>query len=345
MRVLIVGGTGNISTPLTQMLHSEGADVTVFNRGHRLKRIPRKVKVVLGDRTKYASFERQMKALGTFDCVIDMIGFHPAEVRSAIRAFRGRTRQYIFCSTTDVYTKDGTPYPILEEHEKKPVRDFPYAYDKAACERLLFAAHRDGAFELTVLRPAQTYSEGGSPLVHPFRGGTYHLDRIRAGKPIILHGDGSSLWSACHSIDVARAFKNAAGNPTAFGKAYHLTGEEWMTHNRLWSVAAEVMRAPKPRFVHIPTDLLVAAAPELASWCGVNFQFNNVFDNSAARRDLGFEYTIPWRTGVLRCWKWLQKQGGMEDSDAYGFYDAFVTSWERCARDFAASLKGVHGVQ
>lgn len=345
MKVLIIGGTGNISTPITKILVDRGDEVTVYNRGNRQSRVPETVKLITGDRRNYSEFEKQMASAGRFDCVIDMIGFIPEEVESAIRVFRGRTKQYIFCSTVDVYTKQAKNYPIKEDAEKKPFNSFPYAFDKAICENLLFEAHKQGAFNVTIFRPAQTYSEGGSPLVHAFRGGTYNIDRLRKGKPIIIQGDGSSIWVACHSDDVARAFVNAVGNKDSFGKAYNVTGEELMTYNYYWKSFAEVMGAPEPKIVHIPTDLLGKIAPELASWCVENFQYNNIFDNSAARKDLDFQYRVTWKEGVKRCLDWLEEYGEIEDSDNYDFYDEIIEAWERLTNVMSLELKGKEGIK
>lgn len=328
MKVLIIGGTGNISKQITKALVSRGDNVTLFNRGKSPSEFTT-VKRIIGDRTNYQEFERQIKQAGTFDCVIDMVGFVGEDIKSAVRAFGGRIGQYVFCSTVDVYSKRVKSYPIKEDEKRNPSKSFPYAYNKAICENLLFEAHERGDFAVTILRPAQTYSEGSSPLVHPFRGGTYHLDRLRKGKPILLHGDGNSVWSACHSEDVARAFVGALANEAAYGKAYNVCGDEWMTFNYYWTSAAEVMGAPSPRFVYIPTDLLGRIAPGLASWCVENFQYNNIFDSSLAKRDLGFRYTISWKEGVLRCLNWLERYGKIENCEDYPFYDQILELWEK----------------
>ena len=344
MRTLILGGTGNISTPLTHLLVEQSSDVTVLNRGLRSTRIPSSVKTITADRKDHETFRKLILAAGHFDCVVDMIGFTPKEVALSIELFRGRIKQYIFCSTVDVYTKPAPAFPIREDSPKVPSGEFQYAFDKARCEEMLLLAHDQGDFAVTILRPAQTYSEGGSPLVHAFRGGTYHLDRIQKGKPIIVHGDGSSLWVACHAIDVARAFFNAIGNANAFGKSYNVTGEEWMTYNAYWSAVAEVMGVATPELVHIPTDLLVRTAPELASWCGYNFQYVTIFNNDAARADLGFRYTIGWKEGVRRCLDWLAANGTIEDSSAYAFYDHIVESWKKHSSQMVVELAGKYGI-
>jgi len=289
VRILIIGGTGLISTPLTHFLLEQGDDVTLYNRGATPSRVPAGTNMITGDRQQYMTFENQMHDTGYFDCVIDMVGYAPSDAESVVRAFKGRVGQFIFCSTVDVYRKPATRYPYTEAEPYGGLND--YSRNKVICEKTLLEAHVDGAFPVTIIRPAYTYGESRGVLYPVGSGGAY-LDRICQGKPIIVHGDGSSLWVACHIDDVARAFVKAIGNTQTFGKSYHTTGEEWMTWDQYHQGVAEALGAPSPKFVHIPTDMLVKIAPERAVSVADNFQFNNIFDNTAAHRDLGFRYTI-----------------------------------------------------
>ena len=342
MKVLIIGGTGVISTSITRLLLERGDDVTHYNRGVSPDlNSNSQVKRITGDRTDYATFEKQMLEAGYFDCVMDMICFEPEEAESDVRAFKGRTGQFIFCSTCDVYAKPAKSYPIREDHERKASPSFPYAYKKVICEDIFFKAHERGHFPVTIIRPAATYSEIRSPIVHTFRGGSYHFDRLRRGKPIILHGDGTSMWVECHSDDVARAFVGAIGNTKAYGKGYHAAGDEWMNWDHIWQTAARVVGGPEPRFVHIPTDLLAMVAPGLAEWCVENFKYDYIYDNTQAKADLGFKYTISWEEGLKRCVKWLEEHGGFEDSDNYPFYDRIIEAWERLGGRMAEELKDI----
>jgi len=342
VRILIVGGTGLISSAIVRFLAERGDEVTVYNRARREGELPGSVRRLVGDRTRFEEFERQMAAAGRFDCVIDMVCYSPEEAASAIRAFRGRTSQYVFCSTVDVYTKPARRYPVREGDERRPSGEFPYAANKAVCETLLLEAHGRGDLPVTVIRPAQTYGEGGS-LIHTLGWGTYFLDRIRRGMPVVVHGDGNSLWCACHRDDVARAFVGAAGNASALGKAYNATGEEWMTWNAYVEGIAEAMGAPRPKLVHIPTDLLGRLAPKRAEWCVKNFQFDNVFDNSAARSELGFRYTIPWVEGARRTVRWLDERGRIEPAESQPFYDKLLAAWERAGDRLAQELGDLDG--
>lgn len=338
MKILIIGGTGLISMPLTRALHGRGEEVTLFNRGKRTPDLPEGVRQMLGDRTAYRDFETTVRAAEPFDVVIDMICYKEADAESLSRAFAGRIRQLIVCSTVDVYAKPADHYPVTEGEAHRPP-PWDYARDKATLERTLQKAHRRGDFPVTILRPAHTYHDGGA-LLHSMGGRTTYLDRLRKGKPIIVHGDGSALWASCHAEDVARAFVEAAGKPITFGKSYHVTGEEWMSWNHIHEIVAAAMGAPRPILVHIPTDLLARVAKR-AFIAEVNFQFNNVFDNSAAANDLNFRYTIPFAEGAQRVVHWLDARGKIENSDNDPYDDRVIAAWERHNEKLLDDLKGI----
>jgi nucleoside-diphosphate-sugar epimerase len=342
MRVLLVGGTGLISTATTRLLLDQGHDVVHYNRGRADSQLAKNPPTILGDRKDYAAFEAAMAGAGRFDCVMDMICFLPAEAESAVRAFRGRTDHFVFCSTVDVYTKPASTYPIRENEERKPRKSFSYAYNKAVCERIFEEAHARGDFPVTIIRPAYTYGEGRG-LLHTFRGGMYYLQRIRDGRPIVVHGDGTSLWASCHRDDVGRAFANTVGNDKTFGRSYLVTGEEWLPWNTYHQVVAHAMGAPAPALVHIPTDVLYEALPMDAEWLKENFQFNNIFDNSAAQADLGFRYTVRWAEGVRRIVGWLDERNQIDDRDEPEFYGALLDAWTKSRTQVADDLLPFHG--
>jgi nucleoside-diphosphate-sugar epimerase len=327
IKALIIGGTGNISTEITRLLLEQGVDLTLFKRSAAA---PEGARVIAGDRCDRAEFASRLAGAGDFDCVIDMVCYEPEDAACAVDTLRGRTPQFLFCSTVDVYSKTPRSYPVSEESgELAALPTFPYAYNKAECERVLWAAHERGDFALTVIRPAFTYNDSWSPGIHAFGGQTYHLDRMLKGRTVILHGDGTSIWVAAHRDDVAPAFVHAIGNTSTFGQAYNVTGDELLTHHEIWCVIARALSAPEPRFVCIPSDLLGELAPEQAKWCVENFRYDNIFDNSKAKRDLGFRYTIPFAEGVRRSVEYLQSHDLIEDSSKYPFYDRIVSAWER----------------
>lgn len=327
MRVLIVGGSGLISQYITRQLLDRGDEVIWFNRGQTRCAIdlPAPPRTLLGDRHDESAFERTVRDNGPYDAVIDMIGYQPAEAGSLVRAIDGVAEHLVFCSSVDVYTK---PYATLPVREDSPMgRNNAYSEGKIACEELLTEAHRDGRVATTIIRPAHTYGEGRSFFGSYMNGGLY-LDRLRRGKPVLVHGDGQSLWTSCHGDDVSRAFLGALDNPAARGRAYHVTAEEWLTWNRYHELAAVALDAPAPTLVHVPSALLARLDPARCGVCLDNFQFPNIFDNSAAKADLGFRYTIPFVEGVRRVVAWLEAHGGLPNSDADAGEDRIIAAWQ-----------------
>jgi len=335
MKILIIGGTGLISTAISRQLLASGHDLTLYNRGETHPRLPDGYHLIKGDRKDRKTFQNQIAEAGYFDCVIDMICFEPQEAEIDIQVFQGRVGQLIFCSTVDVYSKPPGTFPVTESHERHALSD--YGRNKVKCEDIFMAAHEEGHFPVTLLRPASTYGEGGS-IIHTFGWETYFLDRLRHGKPVIVHGDGESLWVSCHVEDVGRAFMNAVGNEKAFGKAYHVTGEEWQTWNQYHECLAEAIGAPSPAIVHIPADVLVKILPEHTMITYLNFQYSNIFDNSAAKADLGFEYTIDWKTGAKRTYDWLVAHDRIERWQSFPHYDRVIEGYRKQCKELVATL-------
>jgi nucleoside-diphosphate-sugar epimerase len=342
MRVLIVGGTGLISTSISRQLMATRPDVELwhFNRGKSGPKVPLpgEPKLITGDRKNAAEFVSKLREGPVFDVVIDMIGFLPEEAESLVAACKGRVKQLIFCSTVDVYNKPASRYPITEDEGHSGLN--AYGKAKVVCEKILSEAHQRGDFALTVIRPAHTYGEGGS-IINSLLGNRTYLDRIKKGKPVIMHGDGTALWVSCHVDDVAKAFIGAIGNEKTYGQSYHTAGEEWMTWNQYTDRISEAAGLPPPRKVYIPSDLLMRVSPERAGWCQTNFYMHNIFDNSRARADLGFEYTISFLEGMKRTIKWMELHQSYENSDDDAFYDALLAAWEQASNSVAAALKGI----
>ncbi len=325
MKVLIIGGTGQISREIARLALTAGDELTLYHRGKTQVSSLAGCQTILGDRQDVANFELQMKSAGTYDCVIDMVCYQPEEAESLVRAFAGRIGQLILCSTAAVYQRPASRYPITETELLKPVS--PYGRDKARCEHVLMAAQERGDLNVTILRPANTYGPGGD-LIYTLGWGNTFLDRIRKGKALVSPGDGSSLRAHCHAADVARAFVSAAGNVRSFGQAYHVTGEEWLTWDRYFGTIAEVMGVPLPRLVHIPCEVLYAMAPDRLADVVENYQFNNIFDNQAARIDLDFRYNIKFTDGVRQTIDWLEKNQRIQNSDEEPFDDAIIQAWD-----------------
>lgn len=337
MDVLIVGGTGLISTGITRQLDARGHDVTLFTRGETDPDVPLPdVDRVHGDRNDTERLQAAVRETAP-DCVVDMVCFDAEQARAAVDAVAPHCDRYVFCSTVDVYHRPVARNPVTESARRYPnVSD--YGRNKASAEDVFFEAHESGRLDVTVLRPWNTYGEGGS-LVHTFGLGTEYVARIREGKPIVVHGDGTGLWGPCHRDDVAGAFVGAVETPESAGRAYNVTSEETMAWTEYHRTVAAALDAPEPELVHVPTDLLCEALPEETAMLRDHFQYSTVFDNSRAKRVLDFEYTVDFETGVRRVVDWLDDHDAVAPADA-GPSDRVVEAWRETSDVFLDAMDG-----
>jgi len=335
MKILVIGGTGLISSEVVRQLVEHGDALTVFNRGQTPKRMSADVAVLLGDRKSHADFESSVQSHGPWDIVIDMICHDPDDARSLVRACRRDVGQVVFCSTSNVYPKPATHYPVREDHPLSAA--FQNGIDKIECETICREAAVD--FALTVVRPGHTYGETGVVL-HSLGSSTSYLDRIRCGRPIIVHGDGNGLWSALHAADVASLIVAATGNPRAYGRTYNATSEEWMTWNQYQEkVAAALDVAPAP-VTHIPTDVLARLAPDRAAQCQRSLQYPGIYDSSRARQELGWQPRISFIDGMRRVVTWLEEHGAIESWQSDPGYDCVLEAFCGATAHFQSDTVG-----
>ena len=271
MRVLVIGGTGMIGTAVSRQLLDRGDEVSIYTRGQTEVRLSpdspnpatagnsNEPTFITGNRQDHAAFEAQLLALPPFDAVIDMVAFRAEDAASVIRVCRGRTKRIVFCSTASVYAWPATRYPVTEAEPLNPGE--PYGINKVACKSLLLDAHARGDVSATILRLAHTFGEGRA-MLHPLGNRSAFISRLRAGKPIVVHGDGSSLWAACHVEDVARAFVAACNSDFAAGHAYNIAGTEWLTWNRYVQLCAEAAAARRRRSSTSPRTFSAASPPK-----------------------------------------------------------------------------------
>lgn len=325
MRVLILGGTGTISTAITRQLLARGDEVVHLNRGQTPHPFADAVRVRTVDRNDEAALAAALQAEAGADALIDMVCFHPDQAAALVRALGHKVGHLLFCSTVDVYQRPAAVYPLTEATPYGAASQ--YGRDKAACEQIFLEAAAQGQLgAVTNLRPASTYAEN-SGILHPLGWSSAYWDRLRQGLPVLMHGDGTSLWVSAHSEDVARGFLGALDNPEARGRGYHLTGEEWITWREHVRLVAEVMGWPAPRFVCIPTEVLARlrglGAPALGNW-----MYPNIFANDAAARDLGYRYTITFREGVARVLAPQVEAGQLKPARDEPFIDEVIVAWE-----------------
>jgi nucleoside-diphosphate-sugar epimerase len=298
-RILFLGGNGTISASCTRELLARGDDVTHLTRGIGSTRAPIDgVRSLIGDAGDAASVRA---ALGTadFDVVVNFRAFRPQQVAADIETFTGRTGQYVFISSASAYAKPVAALPIVES---TPLRNpfWQYSRDKIACEDLLVAAFRDSGFPMTIVRPSHTYDGGLIPL----EGGWTALDRMRRGEPVVIHGDGTSLWTLTHSRDFARAFAGLLGNPHALGAPVHITGDETLTWDAIAHLLAEALGV-EARLVHVASETIARVMPDLGPGLLGDKAHSVVFDNSRVKSLVpGWTATIPFADGAREIVDW-----------------------------------------
>jgi nucleoside-diphosphate-sugar epimerase len=309
--VLFIGGSGVISSACSWLAVEQGIELFVLNRGSsRLRPLPEQATVLRGDVRDPASVRR---ALGdrSFDAVVDWVAFTPEHVRSDIDLFRGRTTQYVFISSASAYQTPPARQPVLES---TPLRNPFWAYSrgKIACEEVLAAAYRDEGFPATIVRPSHTYDK----TLVPFDGGWTVLGRMRQGKPVVVHGDGTSLWTLTHHRDFAGGFVPLLGHPRTVGEAFHITSDDVLT----WNQIAETLAAAAgviARIVHVPSDAIASADPEWGAGLLGDKAHSMVFDNSKLRSVVpGYRATIPFEQGAREIVAWYDADAARQVVDA-----------------------------
>lgn len=293
---LLLGGTGAISTALTALLRSNHASVTCLNRGNHP--LPSSVAQILCDVRDDAAMDAALKGK-RYDVVVDFLTFTPEQAEKRIAQFQGKCGRYIFISTAMTYEKPPRSLFITERTpQNNPYSD--YAQKKLRCEAVFRAAHKSRGFPLTIIRPSCTYGERRIPfiLVPPDASWTL-LTRLRAGKPVIVPGDGSVFWTITHNSDFARALFALMHNPDSLGEDFHITQDECMTWDAFAAAIAREAGAPAPRIIHVASDALIREKPSLAADLLGDKAQTAVFDNSKLRQFApGFQFLTSFREGV-----------------------------------------------
>jgi nucleoside-diphosphate-sugar epimerase len=301
LRVLFVGGTGVISAAAAQRAVAVGHRLTILNRGSEtLRPAPQGAEVLKADIRDSASV-RAMLGNRMFDVVVDFVAFTADHVAADIELFAGRTRQYLFISSASAYQKPPARLPILES---TPLRNpfWQYSRDKIACEDVLVKAYRQDGFPATIIRPSHTYDRTSIALT----GGWTDIARMRAGKPVVVHGDGTSLWTLTHSSDFAKALVGLLGLPQAVGDSFTITSDEYLPWNEIYEIYAQAAGAPAPQLVHIASDTIAAAAPGIGPSLLGDKSHSVVFDNSKVKALVPeFTCTVPFALGARQTLHWF----------------------------------------
>lgn len=296
--VLFIGGTGIISSACVARAVAQGLDVTILNRGQSDGLLPDGVRRVTADIRDVEAVRQALKGQ-EFDSVVDFVAFDAVHARTAIELFRGLTGQYIFISSASAYQTPPARLPITES---TPLRNpfLRYSRGKIEAESILLDAYRDEDFPVTVVRPSHTYG----PMRTPLDGRWTAVERMRQGKEIVVHGDGTSLWTLTHHSDFARFFTPLIGNPATLGEAYHITSDEVLTWNRIYEIVAEAAGATA-RIVHVPSDSINCAHPDWGGALLGDKAHSLIFDNSKIRSMAGAATDfIPFEQGAREIVEW-----------------------------------------
>lgn len=283
MNVLFIGGTGTISMAISRLLLSQGHTLYLLNRGNRNHGLNGNVVELKADINDEAAVSELIKDL-SFDVVADFIAFVPAQLERDVRLFTGKTKQFIFISSASAYQTPSSDYRISEA---TPLANpyWEYSRNKIACEDYLMKCYREDGFPVTIVRPSHTYDERNVPLgVHGDMGSYAVIKRMQEGKPVIIHGDGTSLWTLTHNSDFAKGFVGLMGNIHALGEAVQITSDESVTWNQIYQVIADALGV-KLNAYYVPSDFLAKCS---------NYDFEGslqgdksntvVFDNSKLKR-------------------------------------------------------------
>lgn len=279
MKVLFIGGTGTISTAISKKVIELGWDLYLINRGSRNDVLGDKVHWIKADVGNEADVAAKLEGM-TFDTVCDFIGFVPEQIERDYRLFKGKTSQYMYISSASAYNKPCRDYRITEGTTlANPY--WEYSRNKIACEELLMKWYREEGFPVTIIRPSHTYDERNVPMGVEGNNGSYQvLKRMLEGKPVIVHGDGTSLWTMTHNSDFAKGFIGLMGNKHAIGEAYQITNDESYTWNQIYETIADILGVEyKPYYVS--SEFLDAVAPYDYRGGLIGDKSNTVvFDNS-----------------------------------------------------------------
>lgn len=341
MKILFIGGSGVISRAATQQTIAAGHELWLLNRGKR--------RPIDGARTlvaDMADLEGARAALRghAWDVVVQWIAFAPTDLRRDLELFRENTRQYVFISSASVYQKPLQHYLITEETPRANPY-WEYSRLKIACEQELEAAHRTTGFPGVIVRPSLTYGEDQVPLVlNAWNQSWTAIDRLRRGAPVIIPGDGNSLWTITHNTDFAQGLVGLFGHPATYGQAFHITSDEVLTWNQIFQHAAQAAGVSAPKFVHMPSDFLISCVPAVEGTLLGDKAVSAVFDNTKIKRFVpGFAAKTRFADGIRQTIAWFDADPVRRQIDeaTNSRWDKLTAAYEKaCARAKASFVSG-----
>ncbi len=332
MKVLFIGGTGLISSACSELALDRGIDLYILNRS-RSGKYPQPVgaHLLVGDVHGEEAALAGLFEGHAFDVVVDWIAFTLEDIERDLRLFSGRTGQFVFISSASAYQKPPRHYLITEE---TPLENpfWNYSRNKIACEERLLQAYQEEAFPVTIVRPSLTYGPSQIPLCvgswqHPYT----VIDRMKRGRPVIVPGDGTSLWVLTWNGDFAKGFLGLLGNPKAIGEAYHITSDEVLTWNQIYQEVGRALGVDL-QIVHVPSDLIAAYDHEALGSLTGDKANSSVFDNSKIKALVpDFRCTVPWSEGLRRALAWFEADASRRtvDERLNGIWDRILAEYQK----------------
>jgi len=305
MKVLFIGGTGIISAAVSELCVKSGIDLYLFNRGSNSEFTPKNAKIIYGDISNRKAMYDLLKN-ETFDVVVDWLAFTQEDIKFDINLFKNKTKQFIFISSASVYQKPIENYLITE---KTPVANqfWKYASDKIECENLLINEFKNDGFPVTIVRPSFTYGLTLVPAaITNNKKPMTLINRIKLGKKVIVHGDGTSLWVMTHNSDFAKGFIGLIGNSKAIGETFHITSDEVLTWDQIFNFIGKAVGV-EPNIIHIPTDFINSYAPNIGAGLLGDKANSVVFDNSKIKTFVPeFNCDVKYADGIKLSLNWLE---------------------------------------
>lgn len=312
LRVLFIGGTGIISSACSALALSRGIELDLIVRGQSPRPAPLGANLIAADIRDPASVVRALDGRH-YDAVVDWIAFEPRDIEIDIELFAGRCRQFVFISSASAYKKPVDQWPITEA---TPLHNpyWQYSRNKIACEELLLRAYREHGFPMTVVRPSHTYDKTLLPF-DPYKAGYTVLSRLRRGLPVVVHGDGTSLWVLTHHRDFAKAFVGLLGHPKAVGEAFHITSDEVLTWNQIFEHVATAAGC-EAKLIHVPSAVIAREHPDWGAGLLGDKAHSVIFDNRKVRGLVpDYQATIPFAQGAREIVEFYDEHPDFEPID------------------------------
>ncbi|MCA9918758.1 MAG: SDR family oxidoreductase [Anaerolineales bacterium] len=309
MKILFIGGTGIISSACSELALARGYDLTLLNRAQSHRPIPDGARQIQADIRNLAAAKEAL-ADEHFDVVVNWVAFTPEHIATDLELFNGRTGQYVFISSASAYQTPPTHLPITES---TPLHNpfWAYSRQKIACENRLMRAYRETGFPVTIIRPSHTYDQ----TLLPMRGRYTVVNRMRQGKKVVVHGDGTSLWTLTHHRDFAVAFVGLLGHPAAIGDVFHITSDESLSWNQIFQQVAAAAGA-EAQIVHVPSDILARYDADWGDGLLGDKAHSMIFDNSKIKRLVPeFVAKIPFWQGAKEIIAWYDADPTRQTSD------------------------------